>query len=91
MSGADPKHPRVFISYSHDSNAHADRVLALSDRLRRDGIDATVDQYELSPPEGWPVVHSSMHTAPAGQQISTAQTCPGEQSRMPFGQGEPQF
>jgi tetratricopeptide (TPR) repeat protein len=44
----------VFISYSHDSPEHADRVLALADRLRADGIDCALDQYETSPPEGWP-------------------------------------
>jgi hypothetical protein len=43
----------VFISYSHDSAEHADRVLALAERLRCDGIDTTIDQYETSPPEGW--------------------------------------
>jgi hypothetical protein len=31
-----------------------DRVLALSDRLRKEGIDCCIDQYEQSPPEGWP-------------------------------------
>jgi hypothetical protein len=46
--------PRVFISYSHDSADHKDRVLALANRLRLDGIDAELDQYEISPPEGWP-------------------------------------
>ena len=46
--------PKVFISYSHDSKEHAERVLSLSDRLRRDGVDSQIDQYELSPPEGWP-------------------------------------
>jgi len=45
---------RVFISYSHDSPEHKDRVLTLCDRLRGDGIDAWIDQYEISPPEGWP-------------------------------------
>jgi hypothetical protein len=44
--------PRVFISYSHDSPEHADRVLALADRLRAEGIDCHLDQYETSPPEG---------------------------------------
>jgi tetratricopeptide (TPR) repeat protein len=47
-------HPTVFISYSHDSPEHADRVLALADRLVHDGIDCILDQYETSPPEGWP-------------------------------------
>ncbi|MFC1718952.1 TIR domain-containing protein [Candidatus Poribacteria bacterium] len=45
---------RVFISYSHDSPEHCERVLELSDQLRGDGIDCTIDQYETSPPEGWP-------------------------------------
>ena len=47
------KNPKVFISYSHDSDEHKDRVLALSDRLRADGIDCIIDQYETSPSEGW--------------------------------------
>ena len=47
--------PKVFISYSHDSREHADRVLDLSNRLRDDGIDTVLDQYETSPEEGWPL------------------------------------
>jgi hypothetical protein len=31
-----------------------DRVLALCERLRRNGVDANLDQYEMAPPEGWP-------------------------------------
>jgi hypothetical protein len=31
-----------------------DRVLALSNRLREGGIECQIDQYEFSPPEGWP-------------------------------------
>jgi hypothetical protein len=46
--------PSVFISYSQDSDEHKDRVLELANRLRADGIDATIDQYETSPAEGWP-------------------------------------
>lgn len=44
----------VFISYSHDSVDHVERVLELSDRLRAEGVDCVLDQYEVSPPEGWP-------------------------------------
>jgi tetratricopeptide (TPR) repeat protein len=47
--------PRVFISYSHDSAEHCDRVLALATRLRADGLDAQLDQFETSPPQGWPL------------------------------------
>jgi TIR domain len=54
MTSNTPHPPTAFISYSHDSPEHADRVLALSDRLRADGIDCILDQYEVSPPEGWP-------------------------------------
>jgi tetratricopeptide (TPR) repeat protein len=46
---------RVFISYSHDSPEHAQRVVEFSERLRDDGIDSQVDQYvNGAPSEGWP-------------------------------------
>jgi hypothetical protein len=45
---------RVFISYSHDSREHCDQVLELAQRLRRDGIDAKLDQFEAWPAQGWP-------------------------------------
>lgn len=54
MSFTTSDHPKVFISYSHDSREHKDRVLELSDRLCDDGIDCHLDQYEESPAEGWP-------------------------------------
>jgi hypothetical protein len=47
--------PRVFVSYSLDSPAHLDRILALSNRLRTEGVDCCIDQYEESPEEGWPL------------------------------------
>jgi tetratricopeptide (TPR) repeat protein len=50
---SDP--PKVFISYSHDSPEHCDRVLDLAQQLRRDGVDAWVDQFEQSPGQGWPL------------------------------------
>lgn len=46
--------PKVFISYSRDSEAHKRRVLELADRLNANGIDTTIDQYESFPAEGWP-------------------------------------
>lgn len=47
--------PTVFVSYSHDSDAHRDRVLGLSERLRADGVATILDRYAKgSPPEGWP-------------------------------------
>jgi hypothetical protein len=47
--------PVVFISYSHDSLLHKDRILNLSNKLRKDGVDCMIDQYEQSPTEGWPL------------------------------------
>jgi len=49
----DSMSPKLFISYSHDSQEHKDRVLDLAKRLWEDGIDCTIDQYEESPAEGW--------------------------------------
>ena len=45
--------PKVLISYSHDSEEHADKVLSFSDRLRAEGVDAIIDQYEPFPEQGW--------------------------------------
>jgi hypothetical protein len=50
-----PAPSKVFISYSHDSPEHKDLVLALAQRLRKEGVDAQLDQYAGGrPPEGWP-------------------------------------
>jgi len=46
--------PRVFISYSHDNDSHAARVLNLANALRNDEIDVIIDQYDPNPVEGWP-------------------------------------
>lgn len=49
-----PTPPRVFLSYGHDSDAYRERVLALSERLRQDGIHTILDRYvNGTPPEGW--------------------------------------
>ncbi len=45
---------KVFISYAHESKALSDNVLEFSNFLRTKGIDSEIDQYEESPPEGWP-------------------------------------
>jgi SEFIR domain len=46
--------PKVFISYSHDSEKHQQHILDLADRLREGGIDCIIDQYVDSPSDGWP-------------------------------------
>ena len=50
---AEAVRKKVFISYSWDSDSHADRVLSLADALNGNGLDATIDQYETPPPTDW--------------------------------------
>lgn len=46
---------QVFISYTHDSDAHKKRVTALVEDLRTNGIDAHFDRdVHGTPSEGWP-------------------------------------
>ena len=44
-----PEHPKVFISYSHDSPEHKQWVLELSTKLRNDGVDVILGQWDLRP------------------------------------------
>ncbi|WP_244072210.1 SEFIR domain-containing protein [Nitrosomonas sp. PY1] len=47
---------KVFISYSHDNAAHQQRVYALADRLKSDGVDIILDRdWDRfgGPDEGW--------------------------------------
>ena len=46
--------PRVFVSYSHDSQEHKRWVLEFSTRLRNVGIDASLDQWDLGPGDDIP-------------------------------------
>lgn len=48
------QNPKVFISYSHQDAEFEEKVLAFSDKLRSEGIDANIDLYEEAPVEGWP-------------------------------------
>ena len=52
---AQQENPIVFISYSQDNVAFADKVLAFSNRLRSEGIDAILDQYEEASHPGYTV------------------------------------
>jgi hypothetical protein len=46
--------PRVFVSYSHDSQSHKKWVLEFATRLRKVGIDAVLDQWDLGPGDDIP-------------------------------------
>lgn len=53
MSSNLSQYPKVFISYSWDSEQHKNSVLDLADSLRIHGIDCNIDQFEVSPSKGW--------------------------------------
>lgn len=40
--------PKVFVSYSHDTDAHKDWVLSLATRLVSNGVDVVLDQWDLT-------------------------------------------
>ena len=55
-SDAPPDHrsPTAFISYSHETPEHDERVLHLANTLITQGVPCEIDRYQFSPPEGWP-------------------------------------
>lgn len=46
---------KVFISYAWDDIDFSQKVLDFSNNLRKNGIDANIDQYEENPDMGWPI------------------------------------
>ena len=48
------RRPRVFLSYSHDSDTHRKRVLDLCQQLRDHGVDADIDQFHEDEAISWP-------------------------------------
>lgn len=51
--------PKVFISYSWDSNEHKTWVRALATRLRSDGVDVTLDHWHAVPGDQLPAFMES--------------------------------
>ncbi len=51
---ASPPAPRVFVSYSHDSEPHRESVLQVAQQLRGWGVDIHLDRFEPVPEAGWP-------------------------------------
>ena len=46
--------PRLFITYSHDSEPHRDRVLTLAHRLLAAGHNVILDRFTVHPDPNWP-------------------------------------
>jgi hypothetical protein len=56
--------PKAFLSYSHDTQEHKKWVLELTTRLRNNGIDAILDQFELKPGDDIPhFMETYLHSA----------------------------
>ncbi|MBZ5525851.1 MAG: tetratricopeptide repeat protein [Acidobacteriia bacterium] len=51
----EARSPKVFVSYSHDTPDHMERVLALGQRLITDGVDVVLDRLVFPPPSNWPL------------------------------------
>jgi hypothetical protein len=49
MTDSTSKTPKAFLSYSHDSPSHRGWVKELASRLRGDGVETILDQWELAP------------------------------------------
>lgn len=47
--------PKAFVSYSHDSQDHKKWVLDLATRLRNNGVDALLDQWDLKAGDDLPI------------------------------------
>ena len=46
---------KVFISYAWEDESFSQAILEFSNKLRANGIDANIDQYEENPDMGWPI------------------------------------
>lgn len=46
---------KVFISYAWEDEEFSQEILDFSNKLRANGIDANIDQYEENPDMGWPI------------------------------------
>lgn len=47
MNGSEARAPKVFVSYSWDDEEHRDWVNSFAARLRADGVDAKLDQWDV--------------------------------------------
>ncbi len=54
-TAGDTPSPSVFISYSHDSPSHVERVELLADKLGTAGLRCEIDKGQTSPAQGWPL------------------------------------
>lgn len=57
-----PVHPRAFLSYAWESDAHLAWVHRLATRLRSDGVDVSLDQWDLEPGDNIPAFMETINS-----------------------------
>lgn len=80
---------RVFISYSHDSEAHRETVLQFAQNLREWGVDVMLDRFVPAPAEGWPRwMMAQVEAADVVLVVCTALFCRRFEGRETPGRGK---
>ena len=62
-------HPKVFISYSWDSEKHQNWVLNFATKLRENGIDVILDQWEISSKGGSPIPTFMLNSVSSSERV----------------------
>ncbi len=62
-------HPKVFISYSWDSEEHKKWVLDLATKLCENGIDVILDQWEISNRGGSPIPNFMINSVSSSERV----------------------
>ena len=58
-STSEPRAPKAFMSYSWDDDAYKEWVRQLASRLRKDGVDVTLDRWHAAAGRPDPGVHGA--------------------------------
>lgn len=69
IEDTDEYHPKVFISYSWDDEEHKKWVLNLSTKLRENGINAILDQWEISNRGGSPIPNFMIDSVSSSERV----------------------
>ena len=74
--------PKAFISYSWSSTAHQDWVLTLATRLREDGVDVSLDKWDLKEGHDALAFMERMVSDPAVTKVIMVRTAPTPKKLM---------
>lgn len=69
VQNTDESHPKVFISYSWDSEEHKKWVLDFATKLCESGIDVILDQWEISSKGGSPIPTFMLNSVSSSERV----------------------